>query len=566
MEGVIYSSCSSNNNNNAATLWTRHLCREQHWDLITDTLTTSSPPTTTSPPFTTNSNITTNLLSLAVRTNPRVPLGVLQALATLQAHQQNNSWWTTTNPWTTGSLLHEAIQYQCTDPQVYLHCIHQFPQLLSVLDGRGRTPLHCLLQQQPFHQSPHFLRLYPQLCRALWQASCNNQQHCLLHLDADGHTPIMLLLQQVTLPDSFVLELLCCLTIPQTACFAYALTRKTPYRNLYHNNHSSAATAITNSGSIQTVTFAATPLYHAILSQRSVPILQTLLVHNNNSPSTEQRVTAYRETPLHVAVTTYSATPILALLSTPASLAAQDAWGWTPLDWLWLTILRGPPPDTWRRSVARRRQLPPHLTVQTWNGSTTTAGHDSPAMMITAVLERCQALLPGQNLARAICSVRCPQPLRRLVLQHAGGISARRGGTKGRTILHCAATQGSFWLTYRAGVYAEAVVQSVWQPSPVVDCLALLQQEQNAPAYCCALRDTAGQLPLHIAIDRKQGSDDDDDIVALVRAHPAAMDCRDGITGLYPFQQAAVGPKAQLNTIFLLLRFQPTSLFTARDV
>lgn len=522
--------------------WVRRLCHEEQWEVVMDAVSRTPLPLGDA-----------NLLRVAVQCR-RVPLQVLQSMTALDPH-----WIAATHPATTGTVLHEAIQYQCL-PEVQHYLMREMyryhPNLLHVQDGRGRTALHCLLQQSWHH--PHWT--YQHLCRKMWSMCPTGT--CLM--DQDGSTPLMLLLQQTTLADVEILSMLqtSLSQLPSIASLAH--TRKTPYRNPY-----------SVPGVIQTIQFSTTPLYYAILSGRSVSIVSALLTVTGPS-ELSRTVTPQAETPLHVAVTTY--TPDTQLLqelaATTSSLAAMDVYGCTPLDWLWLAAIRewssvDQQRTVWRRRVARRRFLAPAFVAwkQTWeNGSwlqqqtaATPAQQQHFATQQQGLLQRLQSVLAplvhksGQcGWVRAVCGIRCPRALRRLLVDNSVGRVYQRDPVTGRFPLHFAATQGAYYLHYRVGVFANTP-HSDREPSPVLDILADYPGASRAT-------DTAGQLPLHIAIDHQQHHADPDDletIEALLQAHPGAVERRDGVTKLVPCLQAAVGPRARLNTVYRLLRFQP---------
>jgi hypothetical protein len=50
---------------------------------------------------------------------------------------------------------------------------------------------------------------------------------------------------------------------------------------------------------------------------------------------------------------------------------------------------------------------------------------------------------------------------------------------------------------------------------------------------------------------------------ALLRHHPRALERRDGLTGLLPFQQAAAGRRSDATLVYSLLRASPTMVNAA---
>lgn len=123
-------------------------------------------------------------------------------------------------------------------------------------------------------------------------------------------------------------------------------------------------------------------------------------------------------------------------------------------------------------------------------------------------------------------------------------------------------------LSHRGGIMTH------YEPSPIYTII-----------QCCPIAascyDYDSRLPIHILIDTINNSrreknamshddDDDDDeavesqkiIQCLLDANPNSLEQRDGKTKLYLWQQAAIGDSANLNTIYILLRMQPTLLFS----
>ena len=85
------------------------------------------------------------------------------------------------------------------------------------------------------------------------------------------------------------------------------------------------------------------------------------------------------------------------------------------------------------------------------------------------------------------------------------------------------------------------------------------------------MRDSSGQLPLHIAIDAakedrhsgENGFDEnyaEDILETLLDAYPESVGEKDSSCGLLPFQQAAVGPGSKLETVYYLLQRDPALL------
>jgi hypothetical protein len=192
-----------------------------------------------------------------------------------------------------------------------------------------------------------------------------------------------------------------------------------------------------------------------------------------------------------------------------------------------------------------------------------------------------------QFLLHAVCSLpSCSLGMLRLVLHEPAAPShlCIRDPRTGRTPLHCAAHR---LVGYRArlplGVSRH--VHVLQEASPVLKLL---------PLYPTASRmtDHSGQLPLHVAIDAAKRhritcntvtpgghggntinsidrSNDEWSAIAvaesqvlqvLIAAYPDALEWRDGSSRLFPWQQAAVGPGASVDTIYRLLRWHPVGL------
>ena len=74
-----------------------------------------------------------------------------------------------------------------------------------------------------------------------------------------------------------------------------------------------------------------------------------------------------------------------------------------------------------------------------------------------------------------------------------------------------------------------------------------------------------GRLPLMYALESSRRWSHDG-VEALVRANPKATDCRDVVTGLYPFQLAAAALQPDLETIYQLVRGNPQHLQQQQQV
>mmetsp|Transcript_27739 Transcript_27739/g.76349 ORF Transcript_27739/g.76349 Transcript_27739/m.76349 type:complete len:240 (-) Transcript_27739:1314-2033(-) len=174
------------------------------------------------------------------------------------------------------------------------------------------------------------------------------------------------------------------------------------------------------------------------------------------------------------------------------------------------------------------------------------------------------------NLLHLICLVpSCCLGMVKLVLQfhsNAHSYIRQRDTILGRLPLHYAVSR---IMGYKARLPIGAAARDihfVQEPSPAFEVL-------NSHPGACQVMDDRMQLPLHVAIDsakeaRCQRREDDQTLaeaedtllVALLREDPLSLGKRDGLTRLFPWQQAAVGDGASLTTIYKLIRREPTYL------
>lgn len=91
----------------------------------------------------------------------------------------------------------------------------------------------------------------------------------------------------------------------------------------------------------------------------------------------------------------------------------------------------------------------------------------------------------------------------------------------------------------------------------------LLQANQGEATAAACLPDSCGRLPLHLALesDKKWNQG----VCQLVEVHPEGLAHLDTTTQLYPFMLAAQGERSDLNTVYEVLRFNPSVLSDLRD-
>jgi hypothetical protein len=186
------------------------------------------------------------------------------------------------------------------------------------------------------------------------------------------------------------------------------------------------------------------------------------------------------------------------------------------------------------------------------------------------------------SLIHAAAFVACPLAMVKLACDTFPGELQTRDTRMGRLPLHYAATRGGYAAQYPMGVSCN--LQNVEEVSPLQTILARFPEGSH-------ITDARGQLALHIAIDyvkaekmKKLSSrasiDDDDDendssssatssskptnqpghqeIGALLHFYPESLYRRDGVSRLFPFQQAAEGSDGDLELSYMLLRHDPS--------
>ena len=470
-----------------------------------------------------------------------------------------------------------SSQFQCVHVQE--NRVVQAPNLLEVQDDLGRTVLHHVVEQIQRRKiilgskAGSSFSMFQQLIEA---------HSGLVHMtDSDGNTPLVLLLSQHhDNPDpdleQEIFQMVEYLTTnyPSTVAYNRQPTRMWRFMNYFRIQ----PTALR-------VSPVASPLYFAILYGRSEATIRALLhAHNaigDNGCATI--VTQYCEFCLHVAVTLRAPIGILKLLvdTFPDAVQGADVYGLTPLDWLWITYVvdwydQG---DHIHRRLSRRRHL--GREFREWHELVTDRipyqvdRYDGISQFMVDrkqrdLIARLRVLLPVSDdsslLHRVSQLVNLPFGILKLVLSEDPNAyeDLRRQDKSGRCPLHhivghCRGYRVSLPLgvTSRVEILAENK-----------ETLAVSELVDQFPA-ACTIFDNNGQLPLHIAIDafKKNNSPCDNGFAdtilqTLVKAYPESLGKRDGMSQLYPWQQAAVGPEAHLGTIFQLLRKEPIFLAT----
>ena len=433
------------------------------------------------------------------------------------------------------------------------------PHLLGACDDLGRTALHVLIERM--------LRLADDEDRMkvnwiFFRALVGAYPDAIRTVDSDGNTPLIQLLASHTVPEVPTLET--CITRmvdimisidPESVTFSRKLPR--PWRFL----------PLPVPSSISPV---CSPLYFALLHGRSTETVHMLLqaYRESGAEGTTAIVSQYYEVCLHIAVTARTSVESLeaVLWDYPEAVTSRDVYGLTPVDWVWIRHVLDA--NTAERSISRRRYLGSDFLE--WHEYATDHSIDSDDLW-----ERLKVLLPvaastmtrephfksGEpwSMLHAACLLpSCPLGIIQVALQRSPTHS--KDLRAGRYPLHYAASRMGYRANLPLGVARG--VQVLQERSPI---LLLLEHFPEAAGEL----DLQGQLPLHLALEAAkkhrlwhEHEDESEVLEALIAAYPEALDTVDGVTGLLPWQQAAVGSGASLTTIYGLLRVQP-SVFAA---
>jgi hypothetical protein len=474
------------------------------------------------------------------------------------------------------------------------------PSLLGVQDDLGRTALHYLVERaKRVAEHPERSSTSWGLFRTLSMAHPESIQI----MDSDGNTPLVLLLlaPRESTADKLEADIYRMVEHMVSICpSVVTISRKMPrpFRFLPmvggSNNNSPLGDG------------APTPLYYALLNRRSSETVSLLIRASHEAPSKgcATIVSQYQEVCLHVAITTRAPLPVLyqVLNDFPEAVLFQDIYGLSSVDWLWIRHVlewnASPLDAVTSRMISRRRFLGSQFMewhefvskrVVMDNDHHLVVDPTAVKQLQDDLYQRMQLMLPvaaavmtadppykqGEpwSLLHSACLVSCPAAMLHVVLKmeptayHAVRSKDLRAG---RYPLHYAATRIGYSAYLPIGV--SRGIQILQEVSPVHDILPLCPE-------VCRATDAESQLPLHIAIDTArlnrattlQPTTDDVDAAeskvlhALVSQYPDALERRDGKTKLFPWQQAAVGPGASINTIYSLLRRQPTLVDAANS-
>lgn len=492
--------------------------------------------------------------------------------------------------------------------------------LLLVQDYLGKTVLHYLVEQ--LKQDPRETKMVgasPSQFVSIILEAC---PQAAMVTDGDGNTPLLslLLLDRFHVIGSqesgLEAQILQVVAVMLSRCpSAVCISRKFPQPWRYHGvsyygcqllNPQTHKTARLIEGSM-------TPLYFSLLNGRSADTIRLILRTNRllGMCGSAAIVSLHGEVCLHIAVTTRAPTIVLRDIvdDSPESVLVRDAYGLSSSDWLWICYVRDSFADSTvdfvaNRVISRRRFLSAEF-LQRHDLASSTESIDKAllcdpnpksqdqslgqSIAIQHLLERMRVLLPQYaalisaketsvhakewSTLHACCYVSCPIGMIRVLLQADPEACRkdlrRKDYMHGRYPLHYAAENCAGY-TARLPIGVTQKIESLTEEP----CLVLKEILQRYPRACMEM-DRHGQLPLHILIDaakntreEKQryynrvvdGSLELHSINLLLAEYPSALSTIDGKTKMFPWQQAAVGPHARLDTVYSLLRREPSLL------
>ena len=543
------------------------------------------------------------VLSVAVRL--KAPIQVIQKLLAANFHQIG------VKHVARGSVLHEALKHRADDD--VLDCLvraaieydsqlagHETSCLLNHKDELGRTALHYMVdrivryldQGRRSQANWHIVRMLVQA----YPASVST-------IDADGNTPLvlMLLIPKFTCDADgleFEEEVFRIVQLMVALCpKAVNVLRRLPLPWHYQFNFQNQASVVHGQG-------LPSPLSCALLHGRSVETIDLLLHANRRIGARGCRtvVTHNREVPLHIAVTMRRSVDLLAkvIQEDQRAIGVTDMYGLTPLDWMWIrhTLDWCSSSDPFTPvMVSRRRYINNHFLEWHERVSNQYLGVDKPLEDSTNpfvkemairlredVLKRISVILPtmaeqymennsdnmvdvcGESfpLVHAACYVNCPLALLQVACSAFPEQLCSKDPQLKRLPLHYAANRSGYAVQYPIGVSPNTKYME--EVSPIDFILSKFPE-------ACRVTDGTQQIPLHIAINRVKDDETKQrdalqenskvdikyrDVEMLLQSYPESLQRRNGISKLYPFQQAAEGSNSCLELTYFLLRRDPS--------
>mmetsp|Transcript_27739 Transcript_27739/g.76348 ORF Transcript_27739/g.76348 Transcript_27739/m.76348 type:complete len:355 (-) Transcript_27739:2225-3289(-) len=339
------------------------LCQARDWDAVRKRV--SNFPQEATPSHTAIRGTSSTVLSIALRLG--APKHVLQDL------QQANPHNVGVTHKSRGSLLHDALRYRTSEEVLdlvfrwtieyqqsvlgsfgsnrnryghgpsYLVMFQQVhiqenrivdDDLLGARDDLGRTVLHCLVEciqnsllepqrRKLMHIFDLLLQVHPDLVGVS---------------DSDGNSPLVLALAspKPTIPElASQLEML----IHRMTMTMIELSPTMAFHVKSLGRPKSTPLSLGERGTMRS------PLYHAILHGRHERTVETLIqgYHQLGINGCSTIVTPHYEVCLHVAVTMRAQHSVLRLIAKdyPKATTAGDVFGLNPIDWLWITHVKG---------------------------------------------------------------------------------------------------------------------------------------------------------------------------------------------------------------------------------
>jgi hypothetical protein len=435
-------------------------------------------------------------------------------------------------------------------------------------------------------------------------------------LDADGNTPLILLLAipkfgndpigKKCEDDIFSMVNLMVQEHPSAVKIVRRLPRPWHFQNNNTNNNMTQPDFLHGEGM-------PSPLSTAILHGRSLDTIQCLLsVQRKQSVhACSEIITHHRELPIHIAVTINSSIKIFETLvqEDVRVVNVADKQGHIPLDWIWIRHVMD-----WcsfkalnslsTTNISRRRYIGGHIVEWHEQVSNQYLGIDESLEVTCAnpvirhsirrlredLIERASQVLPlmatfgivnngklgGQGeekmdigksvlllpLLHSTCAICCPLALVAVVCDTYQEQLQIKDQKSGRLPLHFAASRIGY--NKHLTTCPMGTLKCIVEDSPVKLILSKFPKASR-------VSDDAGQLPVHIAInlvkEEKHSRDGlekwqggqvwHNEVVDLLEQYPEALHRRDGISKLFPFQQAAEGAYGDVELTFVLLRRDP---------
>lgn len=480
-------------------------------------------------------------------------------------------------------LLRAVIRQSQADDRGGTESLHD--DILSEKDDLGRTALHCMVERVKLSleqgvRNPSNWYIFRKILLA--------RPESVMVTDNDGSTPLILLL---LLPRVTISE--CCSIVEEEVHrMVKAMVSVCPSAAAMHRtlpepwNQAKFCNRVGPADGKATMDGVPTPLYYAISHGRSVGTIQALTEANRKEGMNgcATRINHYEEVPLHTAISTRASVAVIShiCLECPQSILYRDENELSPLDWMWIRhVMDWHTSKTTRSLVSRGRHISTRFLDWHEDISKKILQGRFDNKKTRFLVERMQIMLPtaavaatrgtscaSWSLLHASCFVPCPLAMVHLAIEQSDPRTIQTPGVDHRLPLHWAVARFGYTASYPLGFSRDT--RRLVERTAVPILLSLF------PGGCTVV-DVHGQLPLHIVLDaarhyrevsvagrgsRRLSSCEVDGMeheimTALIESYPEALERPDGKTGLFPFQQAAIGNASSLNTVYSLLRKLP---------